>query len=213
MPTVTESKLFAYLRQIGQDVNPLPEIADTYRGKKLVVCGDAACVWDDLRRFGAASAAGRGCVEKPGWDFMTVNRLVETFPGVIEHIYSNEPALLRRFVAARRQEYEFPLPVHSHSCNPGADHLWPFGGHGTSGLGGVLVGIGLGYEQIVLCGLPLDDGSHNGEPPWRKSNFTRECAANVATGRNQFWALAMRHAFDGRVRSMSGRTMEWLGVP
>lgn len=203
-----------YLRQIGQDVNPLPTISDAYTGKNIVVCGDAACVWDDLNRFGAASFAGRGRVEKPGWDFMTVNRLVETFPGVIEHIYSNEPKLLTRFVAARRQEYEFPLPKHSHSCNKGdVDHLWPFGGHGTSGLGAVLVGIGLGYDRIVLCGLPLDDSPHNGEPPWRKSNFTNECAPNIATGKNQFWALAMRHAFDGRVRSMSGRTMEWLGAP
>ncbi len=194
----------------------VPSIAGQYAGKSLVICGDAIGVWSDLETFGCRRDLGRGGVEKSGWDFLTVNKLCETFPGNIEHCYSNEPSLLMKFIAARRTEYtrEFDGPRNVHSISAGAKWVWPFGGHGTSGLGSVLVGIGLGYSQIVICGMPLDDGPHNGEPPWRKCAFkTSEAAGNVNTGMNSHWKKAIELAFDGKVKSMSGRTMEWLGAP
>lgn len=190
-----------------------PEISDRYKGKKLVVVGDATCVWIDLELFGCRNDSGRGSVSKEGWDFLTVNKAVETFPGKIEHAYSNEPSFLRKCIAARRQEYtkEFGGPAHVHSLSAGADHIWPFGGHGSSGLGAVLTGIGLGYDAIMICGIPLDDGPHNGEPHWRKTAFaTSEVAGGQRTDRNPHWQKAIDFAFDGKVKSMSGRTKTWL---
>ena len=193
----------------------IPEIAGTYSGKNVMVCGDAACIWDDLKAFGAAKLTGRGSVEKEGWDILTVNKLVETMPAVIEHCYSNEINLLEKFIAARRFEYrrEFGPPRHIHCRNHGGGWNWPLGGHGTSGLGAVLIAVGLGYERIVLCGMPLTDTHHNGEPPWRNTSFTREVADTVGGGMPKVWGLAKKLAFHGRVRSMSGRTREWLGAP
>ncbi len=198
---------------------PLPKIAGEFRGKGgLIVCGDAACVWDDLERFGARQNAGQGSVGKSGFHVMTVNKLVEVFPGRIHHSYSNQPHLLNKFIEARRGEYrmEFGGPEHTHSCNEGAKWRWPWGGQGTSGLGAVLVGVGLGYDQIVLCGLPLDNGPHNGEPHWRKCHFAVSEAAGpkgIVNGENSHWKRARELAFEGKVRSMSGRTAEWLGRP
>jgi hypothetical protein len=198
---------------------PLPKIAGTYKGKHLVVCGDAHGVWTDLEAFGCRSdEPPRGKVRKDGWDFLVVNKLVETFPGNIEHCYSNEPKLLHKFIDARRSEYtrEFNPPANTHSCNEGAKWRWPWGGHGTSGLGAVLVGLGLGYEQIVLCGLPLDNGPHNGEPHWRRTGFASSEACGPrgnVNGMNSHWKRAIELGFDGKVRSMSGRTKEWLGAP
>ena len=194
------------------------EIAGTYKGKKLAICGDASCVWDDLEKLGCRYDHGRGGVASIEFDFMTVNKLVETFPGNIEHCYSNEPNLLKKFIAARRSEYtrEFKGPVHIHSCSEGAQWRWPWGGHGTSGLGATLVGLGLGYDRIVLCGMPLDNGAHNGEPSWRRCVFeTSEAAGpkNFPTTPNMHWKRAMELAFEGRVKSMSGRTKLWLGQP
>jgi hypothetical protein len=201
----------------GYGTNELPPIAGSYRGRSLLVCGDAACIWRDLEGFGARDDGGpRGRVRREGWDILTVNKLVETFPGNIEHVYSNEPHILDPFLRARRNEYirEFDGPKHRHSCNRGDGyHVWPLGGHGTSGLGAVLTGIGLGYDRIVICGIPLDDSGHNGEPPWRRGNFTREAAPNVATGVNSHWARAIKFAFAGKVKSMSGRTRDWMGGP
>lgn len=205
----------------------LPDIAGQYTGRKIVVCGDAACVWDDLEAFGCRSDVGRGKVHKDGWDFMTVNKLVDIFPGCIEHAYSNEPNLLNAFINARRQEYrrEFGDPKHTHSITKGAKWQWHFSGHGTSGLGAVLVAIGLGYERIVLCGMPLDNGRHNGEPHWRRCNFVNSEANSppkqeivtdsgaVVPAPNQHWQKAIDLAFRRKVKSMSGRTREWLGYP
>lgn len=194
---------------------PYPAIAGSYKGKNLVVCGDAIGVWDDLAAFGCRDDSGRGRVRKPDWDFLTVNKLVETFPGSVEHCYSNEPHLLNKFIAARRSEYalEFGPPAHSHSIKEGAQHCWPWGGHGTSGLGATLVGLGLGYDRVVLCGLPLDDGPHNGEPPWRRTAFATSEAAGGPDGKDGHWKRAIGTAFGKRVKSMSGRTREWLGAP
>lgn len=207
--------LSAFLYECGSFDKHLPAIAGQYEGKSVVVCGDAACVWDDLDRFGCRNiGGGRGSVWKSGWHFMTVNKLVETFPGDVEHCYSNEPQTLLTFIPARRTEYrrEFAAPQHTHSISPGAKWTWPFGGHGTSGLGSVLVCIGLGYQRVVLCGMPLDNSGHNGEPPWRKCAFeSSEAAGNVNTGVNSHWKQARDIAFEGRVRSMSGRTKDWLG--
>lgn len=192
---------------------PLPSIAGAYAGKNVIVCGDARGIWDDLEAFGCRDDNKFGKVRKDGWDFMTINKIVELFPGDIEHCYSNQPDLLHRFIAARRQEYtDCAKPKNLHSCNQGTKWRWPWGGHGTSGLGAVLVAVGLGYDRIVLCGLPLDDGPHNGEPPWRKTRFaSSEAAGPVGGGMDQHWKRAKELAFDGKVRSMSGRTRDWLG--
>lgn len=201
-----------YLREHGHFERDFPKIAGAYSGK-IVICADAACIWDDLERFGCRDDAING-VAKPGWDFMTVNKMVEVFPGRIEHAYSNSPSCLKRFVNARRDEYalEFKAPAHAHAINPGFGHAWPFGGHGTSGLGAVLVAIALGYSRVVLAGMPLDDGPHNGEPAWRRTAFaSSEAAGSVGTDRNTYWHKAKELAFGGKVRSLSGRTMKWLG--
>lgn len=192
----------------------MPPIAGTYQGKSLVICGDAACVWDDLERFGCRDDRGSGRVSKEGWEFMTINKMVEVLPANIEHYYSNSPSCLRRFASARRDEYgaEFALPKHPHSIGSNCEHIWPFGGHGTSSLGGALVAIALGYSRIVLCGIPLDDGPHNGEPHWRRTSFaSSEAAGAVGSDRNIYWKKAKELAFDGKVKSMSGRTKTWLG--
>lgn len=191
----------------------LPEIAGKYEGKSVVVCGDASCVWDDLERFGCRDDRGAGRVSKEGWDFFTVNKMVELFPGNVEHCYSNSISCLRRFISARRDEYggEFIAPKHVHSI-AACENVWPFGGHGTSGLGAALVAVGLGYHRIVLCGMPLDDGPHNGEPHWRRTAFaSSEAAGAVGSDRNIYWKKAKELAFSGKVKSMSGRTKTWLG--
>lgn len=208
----TGNRIDDWFAKIGGKEFPLPKIADTYAGR-LIVCADGACVWDDLEKLGCRREVGRGSVHsaEPA-HFMVVNKLGETFPGDIEHWYSNEGNLLQHFVSARRNEYrrEFNGPMHTHSCNRGAKWHWPWRGWGTSGLNAILTGLGLGYDEIILCGMPLDNSHHNGEPPWRKANFLSEVSDQINGQINQHWRMCIRDVFDGRVRSMSGRTAEWL---
>ena len=202
-----------FFTQYGGREFDLPKLAGKYEGKRVVVCGDAACVWDDLEKGGFRKDFQRGSVFAEGYDFMVVNKLGECFPGNIEHWYSNEPQVLQKYIAARRPEYrrEFSGPNHTHSCNPGAKWRWPFGGHGTSGLGAILTCIGLGYERITVCGVPLDNSPHNGEPHWRKCRFeTAEVASPVNGGPNIHWKRAIE-AFGDQLKFMSGRPKSWLG--
>lgn len=217
MPTAILSNkkgMAKYLEMKGHRETELPAIAGTYKGRDLVICGDAACVWDDLARFGCANRALRGKVWKSGWQFMTVNKMVETFPGDIEHCYSNSPSWLLQWMKGRRTEYarEFSAPANSHSIMEGAKWTWPFAGHGTSGLGACLIAIGLGYARVVLAGMPLDNSNHNGEPPWRKCAFEDgEAAGSAIDGWESHWKEAWQVCFQNKVRSLSGRTRGWLG--
>jgi hypothetical protein len=205
--------LDALLAEYGSSAKALPEIAGCYAGGRLVIAGDASCVWTDLEAFGCRLDEGKGLVAKDGWHFMAVNKIGETFPGDLEHWYSNAPHLLNRWKAARRVEYdkEFKPPRHLHSCQPGVTWLWPWPALGTSGLGATMAGLGLGYSEIMLCGMPLDDGPHNGEPHWRGTKFSKEAPDGLDGGPELHWRRAIDCAFQGRVRSMSGRTREWLG--
>ena len=207
--------LDAFLIEFGGRAFPFPDIAGTYKGKKVAILGDAACVWDDVERLGLRFDQRRGAVATDQWDLMTINKMVELTPGNIEHAYSNEASLLLKFVAARRCEYqgEFYGPRHTHSSTRGASWHWPWGGFGTSALGACIVAVGLGYDRIVLCGIPLDESPHNGEPPWRRTGFRTEAADSVGAGINRYWQRARDLAFEGKIKSMSGRTRDWLGEP
>lgn len=181
-----------------------------------MVCGDAACIWSDLEAFGCRSDLGCGQIAKDSWEFLTINKMVEVFPGHIEHAYSHSAGALQSFVAARRHEYrsEFVGPRYTHSLHQGTDCQWNWSGHGTSGLGAILTAVALGYDRVVLCGVPLNDGPHNGEPHWRRTSFeSSEAKANEKTGIDDHWKRAIDVAFDGKVKSMSGRTAQWLGNP
>ena len=191
----------------GISKSALPKIAGRYSGGGCIVCADAACIWQDLERFGCRSGKE---VYRYGWDFLTVNRLVATFPGRIAHAYSNSGAVLKRCIASRRDEYinEFGPPVATHSTTNETDWIWPWHGGGTSGLGAILTALALGYTQVVLAGMPLDNGPHNGEPPWRTTHIAGE-----AEHGDIHWQRAQQLAFKGKVKSLSGKTREWLGEP
>ena len=207
--------LEAWVAECGGNPFPPPEeMVGRYPDKGIIIVGDAACVWDDLERFGCKVTHRKGCVAKDGFDFLTINRAVQTFPGNIEHAYSNQPDILEGFIKARRSEYrkEFAGPMHTHSCNKGAKWHWPWGGWGSSGLGATFCASYMYGGPIVLCGVPLDDGPHNGEPHWRKTTFTREAADTKDGKMNRFWKMG-RNALGPRLSSMSGRTRDWFGEP
>lgn len=207
MPT----DLNKYFAERGGKGFPFPETKQ-YSGR-LVVCGDGRCLWDDIEKLGYSNLADRGCIVAKDAHFMVVNQAGEKFPGAIEHWYSNDAKNMTHWIKSRRPEYEkiFPFSGNTHSNNAGHKYHWPFHGPGSSGLNAVLVGLALGYDEIILCGMPLDDSGHNGEPHWRGTNFTREVADTKNGDMNTAWKQAMKFAFQGKVKSMSGRTKEWLG--
>ena len=175
-----------------------PDIAGSESGIAFVI-GSGHTLWDDI------DACGPFRVERA--DVICVNDAGMHFPGPIKHWYSNDIQMLQRWIDARRPRYvrDFGGHVESHSCCDGAKHKWPWPGHGTSSLNAVFTALGLGYERVILCGVPLDDNGHYFDPPWVKTNFDRE-------GTLKPWRL-LAPKFEGRVKSMSGNSREILGAP
>jgi hypothetical protein len=181
----------------------------------LVICGGGRTVWDDLGRI-------------PDWDncsSMAINDAIMYYPERLDHAYSNDcvvnginDRMLLKWYAARRPENkQKDTGTQLHSCFgegvPGVRH-WDIKGHGTSGLNAVYVGLGLGYEKIILCGIPLDNDGHFFDPPWKSTNFLREVASKrPGPDQVRFWTHARDTVFGGKVFSMSGRTRDLLGEP
>ena len=166
-----------------------------------MIVGSGHTVWGDLIEL--------QCPENQ--DIMCVNDIVMHYPGRVKHFYSNDHEFIPKWLAARRAQLhkQFGAVDFVHTCNQGARYNWPWPGHGTSSLGAVYTGLALGYDEIVLCGIPLDDGGHYFSPA--KTNFLNEVP--VKNGVMKYWQTAKDKVFEGRVTSMSGRTRDLLGSP
>lgn len=163
---------------------------------RLLIVATGRCVWDD--------------VEKAEYDeVMCVNDMIMHFPGKVNHIYSNDHHYLNYWAQARRPTY--PGGFLKHTCQVGESTqlIWPWPGHGTSSLNAVYTGLALGYDKIILAGIPLDDSGHYFDPPWVKSNFTNE-VSDKDSGLH-YWSNAKKQVFEGKVSSLSGRTKKLLG--
>ena len=176
----------------------------------LLVCAGGHSVWDDLQRVGFPNHQP----ESQPYDIMCINDVYMHFPGRVLHFYSNDRSWMPKWLAARRELYtlEFGGAKYTHSLRHGAAYNWPWPGHGTSSLNGVYCGLAMGYAKIILCGVPLDNGPHYFEAPWRKTRFENE-VPNRENGTMAYWTNAKNRVFDGRVFSMSGRTRDLLGEP
>lgn len=178
---------------LGIPAHDYPALEGSESGT-LVILGGAACVWKDLNNARLHTTAS--------WDadIMTVSDITMHFPGVIRHAYSNSHDQILRHIHNRRDTLiqQYGEVGYAHSLQ-----VWPWPGHGSSGLGACLTGLGLGYDRIILCGIPLDGQPHYFDPPWATSQLDKE---NL-----QIWERMRDEVFEGKVTSMSGRTRDILG--
>lgn len=164
-------------------------LVDSCSGRVLV-CGTGHTLWRDLE---AAGFRGDG-----DFDVIAVNRAIQDLPCRIAHGYSNHSGMLRLWRECRdvRQQnidrHYDGMVLHTNGENCRDAVKWPFPGTGTSSLNAVYLALCLGYEDIVVCGVPLDNGPHYYEPPWYETNFG-------AGHEEKFWRVAETKYFDGRV--------------
>lgn len=193
-------QLIAYVNPQG----PLPEIADSRRGVLLVI-GGAACVWDDLRRYDSRHGSQ---------DRMAINDITLYYPGRLNHGVGLHTDKVHIWSFNQRQEGARkqwpPILTHSHLAGVGVDTVWPLRRDGgTSGLFGTFIGLLIGYERIVLAGIPCDGSPRFFDPPWAQHNLF-----GIASVQEEW--TRVRDAvplFKERVRSLSGNTAKWLGEP
>jgi hypothetical protein len=191
---------------------PVPRVAGLFSGR-LILCGAARCLWDDLKKAGGVDGA----------DLMCINQAGLHMPYEFEHWVSVHGELFQWLVPLRnngkgyimhgkdnhRVEHRATLSgimTHSVDQYPLVSHVWPISNVGTSSMFGARVGLALGYEQIILCGVPIDGTGHFFEAPFHKQ------LVDFKESALRFWQDALSE-FKGKVFSMSGNTRELLGEP
>lgn len=172
----------------------------------LIICASGACLWNDLYTIAAPLKW-----QQP-FDIMAVNDAGMHIPHGIKHWYSNDWEMLPHWRKARRPRFKTlddaptteseQIKLHSCFSSPGAT-VWPWHGGGTSTLNAVFTGLALKYDQIAICGAPLDNGPHYFDPPHTKTNFER-------SGGWRTWQDARDRHFNGKVTAVSGFTKRIL---
>lgn len=190
---------------IRREEYPLPPIAKSYKGE-IAVCGSGASIWDDLEKV---PGYDRAKWQQP-FDIMTINDMGMHLPHRLEHWYSND-GWLKYWITARRPYFygqagnrggrHEAIKYHAWDRIGGIEGLnvWGWPGSGTSSLNGCLTALGLGYEKIWLCGVPLNNGPHYFDPPWMVNNFDN-------SHERRAWEHARDTLFAGKVVSLSGNT-------
>lgn len=179
---------------------------------RLVVCGSGRCLWDDLKALQAK-------VDPVSLQYMAVKQSGMYLPFRFQHWSGAHGERFQWMVPLRREGYYFHgfdaegrrgvkpqklgAMIHSEKSWPLVTHVWPSKMTGTSALFAVRVGLALGYDEIILCGIPLDKTGRFYDAPWDAG-----VDLNIVDMRE--WE-AYSHVLQGRVRSMSGRTRELLG--
>lgn len=174
---------------------PIPSRAGTFHGP-LLILGGGRTVWDDYAK-----------VRPWKGEIMAVNDIGAILHDRIRHWVTLHPEYLPGWIEYRRRHLygnAVPAMCHSHHPKPGVDMHWPISAvGGTSGLFGCYVGLLLGYDEIVLAGVPMTGDGHFFDPPWVPTEFADKHNENE-------WKSAIRNIFLGRVTSLSGKTKQWI---
>lgn len=168
-------------------------------GRVAVGGGKYETVWDDYDK-----------VRPWKGEIMVVNDVGMHLHDTVRHWVTLHPEYMPGWMAFRKGHLygsgDSPM-AHSHKSKPGVDVVWSMDQlGGTSGLFAVFLGLLLGYDEIVLCGIPMTGSGHYFDPPWYGSSFADRATELV-------WKWAQTNVFEGRVTSLSGSTREWLGAP
>lgn len=175
----------------------------TKTGQQLLILGTAECIWSDLAE-----------VEPKEFELMAINDLMMHWPwgkrldyGITLHPEKLPGWGFFQSYQAKNNGWK-PMEVHSNRGDrPGVTHAWPIHrSGGNSGLFGVLVGLLMGYDRIVLAGVPCTDTPRYFDPPWRRhTQFGKDMVLRE-------WERA-QIVFQDKVKSLSGRTRVLLGAP
>jgi hypothetical protein len=174
--------------------------------KRGIVLGTAPSMWDDLD-------AARAILGRLRWSLIAVNGAGWMYIDPIAMWCSVHGFRLVKWIERRRErglDMGFTAYANFGDREDSADVVrWnrPNGG-GSSGLYATLVALELGYDRLILCGIPITgDTRHNYDSG--ETIVKADCAYEAY---RSGW-IKSHDVIKNRVRSMSGWTREQLGVP
>jgi hypothetical protein len=183
-----------------------PAVIGKYSGKSLILMGAAHCLWKDMEPFW-----------DKGFDLMGVNYAGLLSPFPLDHWCTQHTGYVTSFWDIRSAWRGFDGKTddylfHSHVEGPHIDVVWD--SHqltgGTSAWGGAVYATLMGYDPIVLAGIPLDGGGHFYDPPYGPKDQAHEVTQEHL---RMVWQWAQDNIFRGKVKSMSGLTRDICGAP
>ena len=159
----------------------------------LIITGSAECLFEDFRK----------AIEFfDNFDLMAVNMSGICFNNV-KHLASLHHERMEAFFKAAMLDNGRHIITHSIKKSPYVEVVWDiFNNGGSSALFAVKVGLRLGYDKIILCGVPLTAGR-------RFYDYDR---VSEIGDKPTFEAWKAEKLPD-KVKSMSGRTKDLLGYP
>lgn len=165
----------------------------------LLILGGGANVWQDFAK-----------VRPWKGEIMAVNDVGQYLHEPLRHWVTLHPEFMpgwRYFRERHLYSAGYSLTCHSSKMVTGIDIAWSIQNlGGSSGLYAAFIALLLGYTEIVLAGVPMDNTQHFFDPPWYGHDLGDRANEIV-------WREAQTNYFAGRVKSLSGRTREWLGAP
>jgi hypothetical protein len=188
--------------------DPVPDgLINGWRGK-LLILGGGKCVWDDYLEareiFGGKGEYRIMCVNDIGAQFKA-----EPIQHAVSLHRRNLPAI--RLMRKEKSMLEHVI-THCHKPGPEVQCVWPIANvGGTSGMFAVKIALAMGFEKIIICGVPVDGSGHYFDPLNVNDNdsTTFTGSAQIAEWRE----MASRKIAGARVRSMSGRSQAAFGKP
>lgn len=165
--------------------------------KIAAIIGGAASVWEDLQRLQALSEID---------EVFAVNHVGMKYSGKIDHWVTIHSEFMQDWLEVRAARH-FNTPrciwFSSEGNHPNIPHQTSEEWGGSSGLLAAKIALELGFERIVLCGIPVEASA---------KHFLYEQEWDGAQRYQRAWEL---HAAEltGKVRSMSGWTARLLGQP
>lgn len=167
--------------------------------RTALVLGGADCLWSDIE-----SALDLG--EFDG--VVACNDAGAEWRGRLDAWVTLHPNKMQGWRDKRRANGLCPAGNHiAHRQDAGIDEVREYRWQGSrrsgsSGLFATKIALESGFDRAVLCGIPMDSQAHFFDKRLWTSNSTFTTA----------WREVLPH-IKGRVRSMSGETAKWLGVP
>ena len=196
-----------------------PGLAGMYAGRDVLIIGCGRTVWQDLLewpRYQHGPMRKPYDASQPEIDIMAINEIGLYLPHV-DHWVSMHDDVLRHLSEIRKRlalaetmlHSDRPVGKDTHCyCCGGIVYLRFVANMLNSGLLAVHIALLLGYDEILLAGIPADNEGNFYHPPGVKGIH----GVNRARER---WEMALQRipAIAARVRSLSGWTRERLGSP
>lgn len=200
----------------GSEASP-PACAGTYKGA-LLIMGSASCVWEDIEKFEQLNIKhDRMAVNYTGMFCWDMEHWVSEHPEIFRWLPMLKLKMCNNLVRVYKESdegtYKCTYPGMAHTNRPDTEenivkttvwHGLDIGG--TSSMFGVRVGIALGYDKIILAGVPLDGAGYFFLPPTKNISNHGDRATQITWERQ-------KEFLSERVRAMSGFTKNLLGEP